>query len=154
MNVMKRFAKKACELRDKSELNNIDKRRPGYYKWWADREHLETILNKLNLTFNEVCSDIEEANFEGRKWYCVYIGIAVKESVKARLNWHINQKHTYNQVKNGMLSTLRKTIASIVGVNMLDKEATNIFIDSLMVEFFLSENEIHSDSASIELHNI
>lgn len=70
------------------------------------------------------------------------------------MDWHINQTHTFSQVKNGTLSTLRKTIASLFGYSALDKDATNSFIDCLYVEYFLSDNAIKSEEASSEMHAI
>ena len=35
-------------LREKATIKEIEKKR-GYYKWWADKNALEVLLNKLGL---------------------------------------------------------------------------------------------------------
>ena len=122
---------KAIELRDKENLQKI-KKAPGYYKWWANRTELDVILNELNVKFDDIKSSIETQSDK----FCIYIGIAVKESIRDRLNWHINDTHTETRVKYGTLSTLRQSIASIVAHDQYDKKATDDFIDKLEVEYF------------------
>ena len=36
----------AKSLRSKENLNNVEKK-PGYYKWWAKKTEIETILTAL-----------------------------------------------------------------------------------------------------------
>lgn len=136
----------ARTLRSKNELNKIDKTKPGYYKWWAAEEQLNILLNKLELTIANIGPIEEKQNVNGR-FYCIYIGIAVKESVRSRLDWHINQTHTRAQVENGTLSTFRQTVSCLVGKDMLDKKATDTFIDELFVEYFLLDCAVKSQEA-------
>ena len=138
---------RASTLRDKAELIKISNQ-PGYYKWWAAQSELDVILRALNIKFG----DIENALEIKDGLYCIYVGIAVKESVRARLDWHVNDKHTASQVLNGTLSTLRQSISSIVASNQFDKEATNNFIDKLYVEYFYCNEPIKSEAAKIKLH--
>ena len=140
---------KAIELRNKENLQKI-KKLPGYYKWWAKRTELDVILTELNVKFDDVKSSIETKS----GMFCVYVGIAVKESIRDRLNWHVNDKHTESSVKYGTLSTLRQSIASIVAHNQYDKEATDNFIDKLEVEYFFNEHPLKSTNANIELTDI
>lgn len=140
---------KASCLRDKNNLVSIPSC-PGYYKWWADRATLQIILDRLDMRFDDISSQLEKQG----DVYCIYVGVAIKESVRARLDWHINQKHTYTPVKCGTLSTLRQTISSLVGSSMADENATNDFIDKLTVEYFLSEHPIKSVAAFDEIHTI
>lgn len=140
---------KASCLRDKNSLDSIPQR-PGYYKWWADRAALQIILDRLDMRFEDINSQLEK---QGDR-FCIYVGVAIKESVRARLDWHINQKHAYVPVKCGALSTLRQTISSIVGSSMADENATNEFIDKLSVEYFLSDHAIKSAEAFDEIHTI
>lgn len=140
---------KASCLRDKNNLEAIPQC-PGYYKWWAGRAALQVILDRLDMCFEDICSQLEMKG----EMFCIYVGVAIKESVRARLDWHINQKHTYTPVKCGTLSTLRQTISSIVGSSMADENATNEFIDMLTVEYFLSEQPIKSAAAFDEIHAI
>lgn len=139
-------------LRDKNALKEIPSNHPGYYKWWATEDDVIAILDKLGVSHTEAVDNMEKKEILGEVRYCIYIGIAVSESVRSRLDWHINQQNTERNVKNGFLSTLRKTLSALFGKNMLDNEATNNFIDRLAVEYFLSENEIKSPEARDELH--
>lgn len=140
---------KAVSLRNKKELNKIFSL-PGYYKWWASRFELDVILDTLNVPFPEIENALETKN----GLYCIYVGIAVKESVRNRLNWHVNDMHTSSQVINGTLSTLRQSISSIVAGNQYAKDATDSFIDKLYVEWFYSNNPIKTETAKNELHQI
>lgn len=131
-------------------LDEISDERPGYYKWWADRESLDIVLNKLEVSFEEI-----EPYVETREdLFCIYVGIAVKESLRKRLDWHVNQRHTASAVRNGTLSTLRQTISSLVAHDQSAEEATNEFIDRLKVEYHESSFGIKSSEASDELHRI
>ena len=140
----------AKELRNKEVLKTIPNNKPGYYKWWAKQSDIILLLEGLEVSFDEVKQYIEYKN----GYYCIYIGIAAKESIRNRLNWHINDRHTESRVKNGTLSTLRQSISSIISHNQYDKEYTNNFIDNLKVEYFTIEDEIKSVSAKEKLHSI
>ncbi|UTC62504.1 hypothetical protein E4O05_00895 [Treponema sp. OMZ 787] len=137
---------KAIELRNKENLQKI-KKMPGYYKWWAKRTELDIILNELNVNFDDVKSSIETK----LDMFCIYVGIAAKESIGERLNWHVNDKHTTTSVKYGTLSTLRQSIASIVAHDQYNKKATDDFIDKLYVEYFFNDHRIKSGDAKNEL---
>ena len=147
---MQSFCVNAVALRDKMNLNAIPDDKPGYYKWWANKDELLIILDKLNMQFDDIANSLERK--DGK--YCIYVGVAIKESIRKRLNWHVNDKHTDNRVKNGTLSTLRKSIVSLVGDDAFDKAATNEFIDRLDIEYYSSDNPIKSQAAMVELHTI
>lgn len=140
----------AFKLRDKSQLDTIPGDKPGYYKWWAKENELQIILNKLGISLDEIMPSLERKG----DFYCIYVGVAVNESIRDRLNWHINQINKPTNVKNGTLSTLRQTISSIVGKNMLDTKATNDFIDKLVVEFHSVDLPIKSQEAKDYIHKI
>lgn len=140
---------KASTLRNKENLSAIAAA-PGYYKWWAARPELDVILNALDVSFNEVSSALETSG----DLFCIYVGIAAKEPVRARLDWHVNDPHTASRVKNGTLSTFRQSIASVVARNQYDKAATDSFIDKLYVEWFCSDKAIKSEEAKIELRDV
>ena len=140
---------KAPSLRNPEELKKISSK-PGYYKWWVPKTELDFILKALDVSFSEIEKALETKD----NLFCVYVGIAAKESVRARLNWHINDPHTSSRVKNGTLSTLRQTISSIVAHNQYDKAATDLFIDSMFVEWFYIDAPIKSEAAKTELHKI
>lgn len=140
----------AKDYRQKENLETISNAKPGFYKWYANFEDFNYLVNKLGSSFNDVSSFVEKKD----DMYCIYIGIAVKESIRARINWHINQHHTKSAVKHGFLSTFRKSISSIVCKDQYNEDCTNQFIDKLKVECFESENTIKSQEAKTELHSI
>ena len=140
---------KASSLRNQEELKKISSK-PGYYKWWVPKTELDFILNVLDISFLEIERVLETKD----DLFCVYVGIAAKESVGSRLNWHINDSHSISRVKNGTLSTLRQTVASIVSHNQYDKLSTDLFIDKMFVEYFCMDFPIKSDAAKIKLHII
>ena len=134
----------------KSLRNNIQKLpdKPGVYAWWARENELQIILNSLDLQYVVVKHSLEELD----GYYCVYVGIAARESVKSRLNWHINQQNTISSVKSGFLSTLRQSIAGILNVPMTDTAAVNAFMDELYVSLQWFECPVKSDQAKQEAH--
>ena len=138
----------AYRLREKEELKKIPNDKPGYYKWWATREDFEHILRVLNINF----ADIENALEVKDTYYCIYIGIAAKESVRQRLDWHINDKHTVSKVCNGTLSTLRQSLSSVYAHNQYDKATTNACIDRFKVEYFCIDTAIKSSETVVALH--
>lgn len=109
----------AKSLRRKANLITVEQN-PGYYKWWAKKSELGTILTALELSYSDVSQKIEKCNIEGDVYYCIYIGIAVRESISQRLDWHINQNNTLSQIKNGTLSTFRRSIAAVVCGDLSD----------------------------------
>lgn len=139
----------ASLLRIKENLKRISDK-PGYYKWWAKKEDVEILLEKLDvdITFEDIESDIEKK--EDMDLYCIYIGIAEKESIRNRLNWHVNQGHKQSAIKSGYLSTLRQSLSSLLSQNQKDEEATNQFIDNLYIEYFEVAGEDKKELREIE----
>lgn len=140
----------AKDLRMPKNLESLPNNSPGYYKWWCDKDTLNIIINKLNIDFNDIKNDLETKD----NLYCIYIGIAVKESIKDRINWHINQKHSESAVKSKALSTLRQSISSIVANDQYNEEATNAFIDKLKIEFFELPYKVKDNEAIIKAHQV
>lgn len=139
----------ASLLRIKENLKRISDK-PGYYKWWAKKEDVEILLEKLDvdITFEDIESDIEKK--EDMDLYCIYIGIAEKESIRNRLNWHVNQGHKFSAIKSGYLSTLRQSLSSLLSHNQKDEEVTNQFIDKLYIEYFEITEEAEGELRKIE----
>lgn len=139
----------ASLLRIKENLKRISDK-PGYYKWWAKKEDVEMLLVKLgiNITFEDIEHYIEKK--EGMDLYCIYIGIAEKESIRNRLNWHVNQEHKPSAIKSGYLSTLRQSLSSLLSHNQKDEEVTNQFIDKLYIEYFEVDEETEGKLREIE----
>lgn len=128
----------AKDLRDKKMLNTISKTKPGYYKWWAPKESVVKLLDSkyLNNQFMKtVFQHLTVKSISNKEYYLIYVGIAVKDSIRNRLNWHINQHHTESSVYSSFLSTLRKSISSLVANNQCNEALTNDFIDTLIVEY-------------------
>lgn len=142
--------KEAKLLRDKVNLNEISNDKPGYYKWWAREEDIIELFKGLKFNFLDYKNFIEKRD----NWYCIYVGVAIMESIKDRINWHINDKHTESAVRSGWLSTFRKSIASVIAKNQYDKETTNDFIDKLKVEYFEIDFSIKSKEAKEEIRAI
>ena len=140
----------AKKLRDKDILQTISDDRPGYYNWWAPYDALDILLKELDIKFEDISPYMEKKN----DLYSIYVGIAVKESLRKRLNWHVNQKHSETAVVSGTLSTLRQTISSVVAHDQYNEEKTNEFIDMLIIEYFEEPNEIKSLEAKQQIHNI
>ena len=136
----------ARELREKIDIEE----KPGYYKWWAEKNEFDYLLEKLDVNFDDIKDSLEIKD----NLYCIYVGIAVNESVGDRLNWHINDKHSLSKVKHKTLSTLRQTISSIISNNQADELGTNEFIDKLKVEYFLFDYPIKSEEAKSEIKSI
>lgn len=140
----------ASYLRKKEVLEQITNKKPGYYKWWAKKEDVEILLKKLDvdITFEDIESDIEKK--EGMDLYCIYIGIAEKESIGNRLDWHVNQEHKPSAIKSGYLSTLRQSLSSLLSQNQKDEGVTNQFIDKLYIEYFEVAGEDKKELREIE----
>ena len=140
----------AKELRVKQNLLSIPGDKPGYYKWYATKDDLEILLNKFDEKFDDYKTFFNKKN----DLYCIYVGVAINESLRSRLDWHINQQNTPTAVRTGFLSTLRQSISSLVGRDMSDTESTNNFIDRLYVEYFLTDYIIKSDEAKKQIGDI
>ena len=147
----------AKKLRNKEYLNEVPKDMPGWYKWWAQKESLEILLNSKYIN-NKYLSDLlpylTTKVIDGKTYYYIYVGVAIKESIKNRLNWHVNQHHTKSSVESGFLSTLRQTISSLVAGNQYDEDATNDLIDMLIVEYYEVDLPIKSKEAKEKIERI
>lgn len=139
----------AKDLRDKNNLKSVPNK-PGYYKWWATEEDFFLLLKNLGVDYKGICNAVEVR--EGK--YAIYVGIAVKESIRNRLNWHVNDEHSLSKVKNGTLSTLRQSISSLIAGNQGDKKATDDFIDRLAIEYVDCDFAIKSIEAKNTIENI
>jgi hypothetical protein len=146
----------AQSLRSKANLAAIPHDLPGWYRWWAREVDAAALLDSpyIPRKFSPVLLAHLTRGAGALSGYCyIYTGIAVEGSVRARLDWHINQLHTESAVKSGTLSTLRQSIASLCAGNQRNEAATNNFIDKLVVEYFPVEYSIHSESAKLFLEN-
>ncbi len=105
--------------------------RPGTYRWWFH----ERSLKDLGLS-NNYTPALWHESIDGQKYYALYFGIAVKETIRDRFNWHINQTHSYSNIKSGTISTLRHTLCALLLENQPSKtipeseRIVNEFIDA------------------------
>ena len=133
---MKRIVAK--NLRNKDQLFEIPKDMPGWYRWWAPKESVEALLNSVYIEkkyFDAILPFLTTQIFDGMEYYYIYVGVAIKESIRDRLDWHVNQHHTTTSVKSGFLSTFRQSISSLVAHNQFDENATNKMIDTFIIEY-------------------
>jgi hypothetical protein len=143
-------------LRDKVVLESVPSNRPGWYRWWAKETEVKALLDSQFLIrkyFDELATKLHQGSGDLHDYYYIYTGVAVKESIRARLNWHVNQHHTESAVRHGTLSTLRQTLSSLIAGDQYNESATNDFIDKLMVEYFPVEYQIKSTEAKTFLEN-
>ncbi len=141
----------AISLRNPLQLASVPSDKPGWYRWWAPEETLTLLLGDH---YQVLSPHLTKGQGTLAGLSCIYVGVAVKESIRARLNWHVNQKHTSSCIKCGALSTLRQTISSLVGHSQADESATNRLIDQLTIEYFPVDMPIRSLEAKTYVEQI
>ena len=109
----------------------------GLYKWWCKLEVLEGIANALQFDIGNC--QIEKDDEYGL--FCVYVGVAVKETLRKRIKWHMGN-HTPGAVKHKTLSTLKQSLSAVVKHNMSHKYADEL--NDYMDNFFVSEDMINA----------
>lgn len=147
----------AKQLRSAEYLHTIPNNMPGWYKWWASEQSLKLLLNSPYISkkyYSDLLSHLTFKNINGINYYYIYVGVAIKESIRDRLNWHVNQHHTKSSVESGFLSTLRQTISSLVAGNQYDEESTNKLIDTLIIEYYPINMAIKSIKAKEKIERI
>ena len=147
----------AKDLRNKAELAKIPGDKPGWYRWWASEKALKSLLNSPFIQkqyLDELLPHLKTHSWAGKTFFYVYVGIAVKESIRDRLNWHVNQRHAKSSVKSGFLSTLRQSISSLVAGDQSKKAATNHLIDELLIEYWALDYPIGSVNAKDAIEQI
>lgn len=147
----------AKKLRNSTYLRDIPKDMPGWYKWWASEKALKLLLNSSyiqNKYFSDLLPNLTFKYIKNKKYYYIYVGVAIKESIRDRLNWHVNQHHTKGSVESGFLSTLRQTISSLVAGNQYNEDATNNLIDMLIIEYYPINELIKSSEAKEKIESI
>ena len=121
---------------------------PGTYRWWFHEQCLKDLdLSNTNL---------KSTTIDGELYFALYFGIAVKETIRQRLNWHINQNHSTSNMKSGTISTLRLSLCALLLQNNLNKtilnseSVVNSFIDNNCIVEWMpyalgTESQIRSD---------
>lgn len=124
---------------------------PGTYRWWFH----ERCLKDLGIT-NRGSYVLMTETINGERYYALYFGIAVKETIRERFIWHILQSHSKSNIKHGTISTLRHTLSALLLANKniktipYSERIVNDFInDNCMVEWTPytpgTESQIHID---------
>ena len=72
--------------------------------------------------------------------------------MRSRLDWHVNQINTPYAVKSGFLSTLRQSLAAVLGTEMTDTDGVNAFMDGLFVRYTLLDFPVKSQQAADAAH--
>ena len=131
--------------------------RNRWYRWWCSKKELNKLLNSEYISekhLEEILPHLTKKEINRKTYYYIYVGVAINESIKDRLNWHVNQHHSKSSVESGFLSTLRQSLSSLVAGNQYDEIATNNFIDKLIIEYNDINLPIHSKEAKKELETI
>lgn len=116
-------------------INGTD--HPGTYRWWFHEDSLKALGLSNNST-----SVLLQKTIGGRKYYALYFGITVKESIRKRLDWHINQKHTISNMRSGgTLSTLRRSLGALLlgSINNPGLNQSEITINQFMDQYCIVE---------------
>ena len=147
----------AHELRATENLHKVPNDKPGWYRWRAPIQALEKLLDSTYISekyMTQLMPFLHRKKFNRDDYFCIYIGVAINESIRDRLNWHVNQHHTKSAMQSGFLSTLRKTISSLVSGNQYNEVATNGLIDHLLIEYYARDYPIKSDIAKSMIDKI
>ncbi|GHV27558.1 hypothetical protein AGMMS4952_09450 [Spirochaetia bacterium] len=135
----------AKSLRTSTELQKIPDI-SGWYKWWAKEDTARKLLGHF---FGELLPVLTKGTGELNEYYYLYVGI--DNSMRKRLNWHINQQHTAGYIKNGFLSTFRNSIASLIANDLFAETETNNIIDTFKIEYFPMDIPKKEIEATIEI---
>ncbi len=113
----------------------------GVYKWWCKRDLLMRVLDSLDLSFNEVNSDLEKKSIDGVDYYCIYVGDSSNLYKRYFSNaGHISGQHNRRNIEKGFLSTYRVSISSILLGDQSKELETNEILDQMKVELFYGED--------------
>lgn len=118
--------------------NNLDELedKQAYVKWWAKRNELDLLLDKLNVNFE----DIKDALDVKDDLYCIYIGQSKNRVISEYLRMQFFDK-----------SSFTISISSLLTSTPLDKEVVKDFMDKLKVEIFSVNLPVKSEEAKNEL---
>lgn len=119
----------------KNNLNELEDKQ-AYVKWWAKRNELDLLLDKLNVNFE----DIRDALDIKDDLYCIYIGQSKNRIISSYLKMQFFD-----------LSSFRTSISSILTFSPNNAEVVNEFMDKLKVEIFFVDFPVKSVEAKNEL---
>ncbi len=116
---------------------------PVVYKWLFP--FIPDALQRPDIDVKQ----IDKRYIDGRTYYVLYLGIGI--DCQQRFKWHIAQHHTPSNVKQGTLSTLRRTLSAILGIDMTKSEkAVNDLMDTCYIEWDLYPGKTKKDLEAIE----
>lgn len=144
-------------LRDPEHLSKIPQDQPGWYRWWAPLPALKMLLDSPWLEgrcLGSLLPHLTEGQGRLKEHYGIYVGIAVNESLRSRLDWHVNQRHSRNAVSSGTLSTFRQSISSLISLDESDEGGTNRILDMMKVEYQAVAHPIKSREAASLIESI
>ena len=104
----------------------------GVYEWWFSESDAKKLLKcRTNIDVNR----IKKIDFEGEEYWALYFGQAKKESLRKRINWHVNQEHRTSAIKSGTLSTLRQTISALTNLDeSTSQDTVNNILDGALIK--------------------
>jgi hypothetical protein len=130
------------QLYSPSEIRSMDlPKEGGIYFWWVNSEAAAVIDGLSPNTQIGMC---QKRNVNGEEYSLVYVGLAKNLSSRVK-DWHINQKHSDSAVRSGFISTLRHTIAAILGQNLYAQEAVNDFQNKYMLVGFIETEDYKAE---------
>jgi hypothetical protein len=130
------------QLYSPSEIRSRDlPKEGGIYFWWVNSEAAAVIDGLSPNTQIGMC---QKRNVNGEEYSLVYVGLAKNLSSRVK-DWHINQKHSDSAVRSGFISTLRHTIATILGQNLYAQEAVNNFQNKYMLVGFIETEDYKAE---------
>lgn len=125
---------------------------PGTYKWWADEDTCTVILGEY---FKEIWPMMTRGEGDCKGMRLVYVGITTKMSLWQRVcKWHIQERHTHSKVVHKTLSTLRQSLASLLGDDWMDERGVHKLQDSMRVEVRPSQYPIRDPRLLVEAEAI
>jgi hypothetical protein len=113
----------------------------GIYFWWVNSEAAAVIDG---LSPNAQVGMCQKRDINGEEYSLVYVGLAKNLNQRVK-DWHINQKHSDSAVRSGFISTLRHTIAAVLGQNLYAQEAINDFQNNYMLVGFIETEDYKNE---------
>ena len=113
----------------------------GIYFWWVNSE-AAAVIDRLSP--NAQVGMCQKRDINGEEYSLVYVGLAKNLNQRVK-DWHINQKHSDSAVRSGFISTLRHTIAAVLGQNLYAQEAINDFQNNYMLVGFIETEDYKNE---------
>ena len=141
-------------LRDVNERKQFEGKK-GYVKWWAKKTELDSILDKIDVDYEDIKEYLEINN----DLYCIYVGKSQGRVLSQYLRQEINGKHTKISQKTGKFAfrtsipILKRYISSIFFKNQAFEEETNEFLDKLKIEVIVIDEFSEIQDIKTEISN-